>query len=297
MGPLGIAGIMAGSQLLGGMIGAGTQASLNKSTQAWNERMYGRQLQDNIMLWNLQNEYNSPSAQMARFKAAGLNPNLIYGQTNTADAVRSSDVKSWNPTNPDFSFVGDSFKSGLTGMLAHADIEQKGAQTNNIRAQTAVAVEDAALRAAQIVSTNAQTAATLTGTDRAKFELEMAKALAPYQQERSRLGVEADKLDLQKRSADIKFTLNQDERAAALNAQTLREGAERILNMRLDRAKTDDERKILSQQLENLKSDQRLKLLDIKLKESGVQPHDAWWLRMLIQYLEKTPNKMQFPED
>lgn len=297
MGPLGIAGLMAGSELLGGMIGAGTQASLNKSTQRWNERMYGRQLQDNIMLWNLQNEYNSPSAQMARFKAAGLNPNLIYGQTNTADAVRSSDVKSWNPTNPDFNFIGDSLKSGLSGMLAHADIEQKGAQTNNIRAQTAVAVEDAALRAAQIVSTNAQTAATLTGTDRAKFELEMAKALAPYQQERSRLGVEADKLDLQKRSADIKFTLHQDERAAALNAQTLREGAERILNMRLERAKTDDERKILSQQLENLKSDQRLKLLDLKLKESGVQPHDAWWLRMLIQYLDNSAGKLFFPKD
>lgn len=29
--------------------------------------------------WNAQNEYNTPTEQMARYRAAGLNPNLIYG--------------------------------------------------------------------------------------------------------------------------------------------------------------------------------------------------------------------------
>ncbi|QXN75085.1 DNA pilot protein [Microvirus mar22] len=35
-----------------------------------------------LKAWNLQNEYNSPKAQMERYLAAGLNPNLIYGQSN-----------------------------------------------------------------------------------------------------------------------------------------------------------------------------------------------------------------------
>ena len=43
--------------------------------QAENERAYGRQLE----MWNLENTYNSPTAQMARLKDAGLNPNLVYG--------------------------------------------------------------------------------------------------------------------------------------------------------------------------------------------------------------------------
>lgn len=37
--------------------------------------------------WEMQNAYNTPSAQMARYKEAGLNPNLIYGQSNTAGAI------------------------------------------------------------------------------------------------------------------------------------------------------------------------------------------------------------------
>jgi hypothetical protein len=38
------------------------------------------------------NLYNSPAQQMQRFKEAGLNPNLIYKQTNEGAAVRSTDA-------------------------------------------------------------------------------------------------------------------------------------------------------------------------------------------------------------
>lgn len=38
-------------------------------------------------MWNATNEYNSPAAQMARYREAGLNPHLIYGQSNTAQAM------------------------------------------------------------------------------------------------------------------------------------------------------------------------------------------------------------------
>lgn len=39
-------------------------------------------------MWRATNEYNSPAAQMQRYKDAGLNPNLIYGQQNTASPVQ-----------------------------------------------------------------------------------------------------------------------------------------------------------------------------------------------------------------
>ena len=35
----------------------------------------------NIEFWKMQNQYNTPAAQMQRLKDAGLNPNLIYGSS------------------------------------------------------------------------------------------------------------------------------------------------------------------------------------------------------------------------
>lgn len=43
-------------------------------------------------MWNMENEYNTPSAQMQRYVDAGLNPNLIYQQENTASDIGAPDV-------------------------------------------------------------------------------------------------------------------------------------------------------------------------------------------------------------
>lgn len=42
--------------------------------------------QRSMAMWHEQNKYNSPEAQMQRFKDAGLNPHLIYGQGNSGNA-------------------------------------------------------------------------------------------------------------------------------------------------------------------------------------------------------------------
>jgi len=43
--------------------------------------------QANIDLWREQSAYNTPANQMQRFKDAGLNPNLMYGQGNGGNAA------------------------------------------------------------------------------------------------------------------------------------------------------------------------------------------------------------------
>ena len=58
----------------------------------------GRENQANIDFWNMQNAYNSPAAQMERYQAAGLNPNLIYGQSNTADQVTAASSPNYQTT-------------------------------------------------------------------------------------------------------------------------------------------------------------------------------------------------------
>lgn len=54
--------------------------------RAFSRSMYREQLADNRENWRMMNEYNSPSAQMERLHAAGLNPNLIYGSGAVANA-------------------------------------------------------------------------------------------------------------------------------------------------------------------------------------------------------------------
>lgn len=55
-----------------------------------NKELADYQYQKNLESWKLQNEYNTPAAQMQRFKDAGLNPNLIYGQGNAGNAQQIS---------------------------------------------------------------------------------------------------------------------------------------------------------------------------------------------------------------
>lgn len=62
------------------------QRKENQANRDWNLNLAKQQNQWNIEQWNRENEYNSPSAQMARYKSAGLNPDLIYGQQNLSAA-------------------------------------------------------------------------------------------------------------------------------------------------------------------------------------------------------------------
>jgi len=63
-------------------------------------------------MWNATNEYNKPVNQMERFKEAGLNPNLIYGQTNTTSPVSipSAQAPQVSPvlSNMDYGQIGKS---------------------------------------------------------------------------------------------------------------------------------------------------------------------------------------------
>lgn len=85
-----IASAVGGAAQAGaGLVGAAAQAKYNlkmaEYQNAYNERMVDKQ-----------NEYNTPANQMARYKAAGLNPNLAYGtgHPGNQDApVRSADVR------------------------------------------------------------------------------------------------------------------------------------------------------------------------------------------------------------
>lgn len=127
------------ASLITGIIGAGANTistlSTNNAQRRWNEAMYNRQREDALADWARTNQYNSPLAQMQRFKEAGLNPNLIYGQTNMAQPVRSTDAKSWNPQAPAFN-LGQIVDQYLQAKQAGASIDIMKEQKENLKAST-----------------------------------------------------------------------------------------------------------------------------------------------------------------
>lgn len=57
------------------------QVQLAKEQNAFNERMLDKQNAFNLDMWNKENEYNSPTAQVQRMLAAGLNPAALAGSS------------------------------------------------------------------------------------------------------------------------------------------------------------------------------------------------------------------------
>lgn len=55
------------------------QVAANKRQFKYQQKAMAQQQQYNKELWDYQNAYNTPQAQMERLTAAGLNPHLIYG--------------------------------------------------------------------------------------------------------------------------------------------------------------------------------------------------------------------------
>lgn len=109
------AAIAGGASLLGQFMGSRQQnRNVNKTNRA-NLRLanlrYDRDKEmaeyaydKDLEMWNLQNQYNSPMAQMQRFEEAGLNKHMIYGQGTPGNAtgMPSYSPPSYQPPAQDF---------------------------------------------------------------------------------------------------------------------------------------------------------------------------------------------------
>lgn len=115
----------------GALIGSSLIAGASSLANKWIEkRRYERQLADQHKLWQENNAYNSPAAQMARLKAAGLNPNLVYqngGVTSPSDQISTPDYHT-SPIN-EFNNV---MPNAMQASSIEADINNKNAITANL---------------------------------------------------------------------------------------------------------------------------------------------------------------------
>lgn len=178
-----LGGIVAGvGSLLGGL---GSSSMNNKAVQdtnkanmeiakyqaQWQQQENEKAYQRSLNMWNLQNEYNSPTQQMARIRAAGLNPNLVYGNGVTGNSAGSTPqyepakfnaptmqaYRGWNLG------ISDAISQFLAYRTAKAQVDNMEAQNSLIRQQTATE----ATKQANIAAS----------TSRSEFDLNMAKEL------------------------------------------------------------------------------------------------------------------------
>jgi hypothetical protein len=281
--------ITAGAQLTGTGLSAISQGSMNRKTRKWNEKMYEKQRANSLADWNLQNEYNSPRAQIERMRAAGLNPALMYKNMpdNTATPVKTPDMQSWNPKAANYDNLGNIASNSLS---TYMDMQMKKATLDNLTEQNTILKQDQLLKQAQTTQVIANTESIKQNTLGAQFDLKMKNALQTNQ-----LQVAEQNLRAITKQTDV--LLNRNEREALQNVQSLREGAQRILNMREQNANSKQQREFIKEQIHNLWKDRELKQLDIDLKKTGVQPSDELWQRILGRVLGSNTGEGVSPSD
>lgn len=266
--------LVPGAGIISNAINVAAQAGTNKRNRKFTREMYWRQREDSLSDWEMQNAYNSPAAQMERLKAAGLNPNLVYGTgaaTSNAAPVRQSSSSGGQGQAPSVDLQ--------TPVMGMYDMRIKNAQADNLQQQKKLLELEGIVKLVNIENKRADTEKKLTETHRGKFELNLrqsnAEALSGIIQQ-----------TLEKMKADTQFTLNQDERNTAMTASNLVEAAHRVLNMQAGRAKTEQEVAEIRARIKNIDTDTELKKADLILRQKGIYPGDPVWMRALIQWLE-----------
>lgn len=253
-----------------GSIGQINSAITNWQAQKFSKNMYDRSYRDNVAFWDKQNEYNTPANQMQRFRDAGLNPNLIYGQGNAGNAspIPTPDTLPVNFREPD---LNAGKIDGLPALMAQADLRIKAAQADNLETQNAVIRQDAVLRGFQ--------------AERAGYDLGFERQLTD-------VSADARRESLRKLKLENDVLLNRDAREAAMNASNVNEAAQRMLTLIEQRKAMPLERGRIRADTERIRStislmakDGTLKDFEIALRQQGINPNDPLWARYVGMFL------------
>lgn len=268
-----------------GMANAFMQSGQNKKDREFAQIMDDRHRMWALEDWDRQNAYNSPASQMQRYKDAGLNPNLIYGQPNVVGPVRSSSGEAGSQRAPQLDIVN----SMLQGFMAMYDLQKTQAQTDNLKAQ--VELTKANTRLTGINAENRAFDLSFKG-DKRDFLLEN------LQQRNRNLFKQEFNLDASRKKIemDTYVTGQRDSREAERLAMDLKlgkiKGAEALSRMAtavIQRQNMAVQRMAMEQNLENMKKDGTLKDFEIKLNAAGTSKGDTptkYLTRLLAQFVD-----------
>lgn len=291
-----------GAGLVGSLVGQGVNAYIqgqqNKKARKWAEKRYGVERADALSDWNMQNQYDSPEAQMARFRAAGLNPNMIYGQMSEGQTVRSTDSKSWNPQAPGLDVGGAIGQYQQTRLQnSQMDLLQKNMELLDI---------EKLVKLSNVSKNNAQTAGYLSNNQYLDGTLKERIAKAAADLKATQAGIGYTEAATGKVGIESLATYDANERANAMQAGNLEQQMLSIAKTKSETKNIDANTRLHNQSygqnqrmnpliqgrmyhelaqmrknIENAGKDGTLKDFEIKLNEAGFTKNDPTYWRIL----------------
>lgn len=249
--------------LIGGSIiaaaGAGAQAISagfgNKKRIAAAKEAATVANQRNIENWERANKYNDPSAAMARLKAAGLNPNMVYG-TGSATGGTAGAVGGASAPVPNIQDIPINMPDALGILGQYQNIEKAKAQTALTWGQLGVQALTIDSKKLSIEGQKLQNQILeKTGMEIAQAGLKATRAGTAKTEESTKLVVQ------QRENAEVLLTkLNQDienARQSNINQKTVNA---------LNQVKLEIEQKYLT-----------------RWKETGVDPRSSQFFRLVSE--------------
>lgn len=138
--PLLGAGIDAATGLIGQLINRGHEKKMQREAFAHNREMAEYAYSKDLEMWDRQNQYNTPEAQMQRLTEAGLNPNMVYGSGTVAGNTSGQMPKYNAPTRGAVRLTPLEIPQVLGAFMS---LKQQQANIDQTRAQTANIIEAA----------------------------------------------------------------------------------------------------------------------------------------------------------
>lgn len=285
--PIVAAGIAAGSALLGQGAQMAATGKMNRKNRAFAEKMMHRQRDWALQDYAMQNEYNSPAAQMARLKAAGLNPNLVYG--SGADAmggqIRSTDTAKYSGETPSFNGLAG---AGAAGISAYQNTQQMQIQNDLLKTQRTALEREIQLKEIAAV-------ANTLGIITKNFKFQQDQKLAPYNLQflKEKIGqTQQGVLESMARISNQTWAGNRDSLRLESELQTA--DLQRII-MRVSANKSQEEIRQIQENINNMKKtgkwqDMQNEVYE-KMKRLNLSPSDPAWYKLIVAFADKLGQK------
>lgn len=269
--------------VVGSLLGIGATKAAGKDQLKLAQYQYDKAVE----MWNRQNEYNAPKAQMARLAEAGLNPNLVYGSGNVVGNT-SAQAPTYSP--PDMShFIPDyrgAFQATFDSMQRMATIKNLDSQNDNITKQNQVLDTQIALNEANRHAIDAKTQGQLLINKQIPYETRRLILQNLFQSlQNTQKGIELDYFeDYQKANLERIQKENQQ-----ISQQTLLSAAQTLeTEARKRNIDANTQRTIMETGLIPLH--QQLLTQNISLNENTLSKFDAEFLKLATEIQQNRAN-------
>lgn len=202
--------------MLGSIGGAVANYFSNRETNKSNERIANDTNEMNYRLWKENNEYNTPAAQMARYRAAGINPNQVVGSIGNGNSSSPAQYERVNKRA--FTGFGDFGASNMAQLfqqrrvndstirLQDSQKDKNDAETVNTQAKTLNEYRDGKLKEITFLQK--------------ELDYLVSSSSSPYQIEMARVRLDQARKDLSKTDSEIdklKSSIDVDKSVSSLN--------------------------------------------------------------------------------